>query len=279
MPASHTPGTLLGVDFTCAPGRRKPIVVAVGTREGRAARLHSLARLPTMAQFEALVAAPGPWLGGFDLPFGLPRAFVAELDLGASAAAVIGELHRRCASQRLALRALIDAWGNSRPPGRRLVHRATDVASKPVSSSPLQTRYVPVGFMYFEGFARLVRAGVHVPGLHDGDVMRVAVEAYPARLAAALVGARSYKNSDAPERRAARRDIVAGLLHGEPRPPGLTLEASRTLRAALIDDASGDSLDAVLCLMKAAMAAGQPRFGMPSDADPIEGWIVGWGPA
>jgi hypothetical protein len=45
----------------------------------------------------------------------------------------------------------------------------------------------------------------------------------------------------------------------------------------LIDDASGDSLDAVLCLMKAAMAAGQPRFGMPSNADPIEGWIVGWG--
>jgi hypothetical protein len=39
---------------------------------------------------------------------------------------------------------------------------------------------------------------VHVPGLHDGDVKRVAVEAYPARLAAALVGARSYKNSDAP---------------------------------------------------------------------------------
>jgi hypothetical protein len=46
----------------------------------------------------------------------------------------------------------------------------------------------------------------------------------------------------------------------------------------LADDASGDSLDAVLCLLQAAWAqsrheAGQPRYGLPV-FDPLEGWIV-----
>ena len=45
-------------------------------------------------------------------------------------------------------------------------------------------------------------------------------------------------------------------------------------RESLVDDASGDRLDAVLCLVQAAWAAGQPGYGMPPDADPVEGWIV-----
>jgi hypothetical protein len=42
----------------------------------------------------------------------------------------------------------------------------------------------------------------------------------------------------------------------------------------LIDDASGDALDAVLCLMQAAWACEQPDFGLPPQLDPLEGWIV-----
>ena len=41
-----------------------------------------------------------------------------------------------------------------------------------------------------------------------------------------------------------------------------------------MDDASGDRLDAVLCLVQAAWAAAQPGCGMPADMDPVEGWIV-----
>ena len=46
----------------------------------------------------------------------------------------------------------------------------------------------------------------------------------------------------------------------------------------LIDDASGDALDAVLCLLQAAWALQQQRqghgnWGLP-DFDPLEGWIV-----
>ena len=45
-------------------------------------------------------------------------------------------------------------------------------------------------------------------------------------------------------------------------------------RDALVDDARGDALDAVLCLMQAAWASLQPGWGLPSDVDPLEGWIV-----
>jgi hypothetical protein len=47
-------------------------------------------------------------------------------------------------------------------------------------------------------------------------------------------------------------------------------------RDALVHDASGDRLDAVLCLMQAAWAQrhGAPRYGLPDTLDPLEGWIV-----
>ena len=125
-------------------------------------------------------------LGAFDFPFGLPRAFVDAQGLGASAAEVISELQRRCPT-RMDFRALVDIWGNGRPAGQRLIHRATDGAMPGVSStSPLQTRYVPVGFMYYEGLSRLVRAGATLPRLREGDPQRVAVEAYPGLAARAI---------------------------------------------------------------------------------------------
>ena len=46
------------------------------------------------------------------------------------------------------------------------------------------------------------------------------------------------------------------------------------LRASLIADASGDRLDAVLCLAQAAAASRRHRYGVPDDVDPVEGWIA-----
>jgi hypothetical protein len=175
----------------------------------------------------------------------------------------------------MAFRALVDAWGQGRPAGQRLVHRATDRALEGTSStSPLQTRYVPVGFMYFEGLPRLLRAGLHLPGLHAGDPARVALEGYPGALAAALIGRRSYKNSDSADRLIARKDLVDALEQGRA-PAAPRLRLGHALRESLVADASGDRLDAVLCLVQAAAAAVQPGHGLPGDVDPVEGWILG----
>ena len=266
--------SLLGVDFSSAPSRRKPITVARGLLRGGVLRLQAMELLPTLAAFEALLQRPGPWLGGFDFPFGLPREFVRQHGLGATTSEVIGSLRRRCAT-RMDFRALVDAWGNARPAGQRLLHRACDTAlgAGVSSTSPLQTRYVPVGFMYYEGLARLVAAGCHLPGLHAGDEQRVALEAYPGLLAHELIGRRSYKNSAQAERLIARKDIVERLEQDRSR-LGLRLQATQALREQLVQDASGDRLDAVLCLAQAAWASVQPGHGLPPRADPVEGWIA-----
>lgn len=288
---------LAGIDFTCSPSSRKPITVAAGrlrwavrvqesaepatahivaraaTASGVATlEVESLDELLTLADFEAWLQRPGPWLGAFDFPFGLPRAFVDANALGSSCAEVIAQVHARCPT-RMAWRAFIDTWSNAQPAGARLLHRRTDAASAVVSTSPLQTRYVPVGLMYYEGVARLVSAGVAMPGLLPGDPQRVALEGYPRRLAHALVERRSYKNSELDDRRATREAIVRALETGHER-FGFGWACSAPIRDSLVADTSGDQLDAVLCLVQAAVASGRRGLGLPEAVDPVEGWIA-----
>lgn len=273
MSTPVTSWRLLGVDFTCAPSRRKPITLARGRLDGGVLRFDALELLPSLPAFEQGLQQPGPWLGAFDFPFGLPRVFVHELGLGEGCAEVMASIQRRC-PDRMALRALVDTWGRTRPAGQRLPHRACDRALPGVTStSPLQTRYVPVGFMYYEGLSRLLAAGVTLPGLHAADPQRLALEAYPGLLAHELIGGRSYKNSAAPDRLIARKDIVDRLEQGHTR-LGLRVKLGHAQREALVDDTSGDRLDALLCLVQAGWASTQDGHGLPAQLDPVEGWIT-----
>ena len=81
----------------------------------------------------------------------------------------------------------------------------------------------------------------------------------------------------------ARKDLVTALENGHnggrPLRLGLRLKLTHAQRDALVADASGDLLDAVLCLLQAGWAQirhlqGVPRYGLPEDFDPLEGWIV-----
>lgn len=310
------PSTLLGLDFSSAPSARKPLTLAWGRRSGAVLRLDRVDELPSHLALEALLrpdaGATHPLQSGFvmgcDFPFGLPRAFVqaltvhgppalaAELrtDLTASSEArrLIDALHRHCLD-RAGFQRLVDAWGTDwhpdRPAGPKLLHRATDLALPgTTSTSPLQTRYVPVGKMYFEGLKRLLDAGLSLPGMHIGRPEAIALEAYPGLLATELLGRRSYK-SDAVARTAAdsqdhaarliaRMDLVDALEQGRSR-LGLRLKLTPAQRDHLVSDAKGDRLDAVLCLMQVAWAhrqheEGAACWGLPADMDPVEGWIL-----
>lgn len=268
---------MVGVDFTSAPRRAKPITLAYGRRTGATVVLDGL---ETLGDFEALAAwlrRPGPWLAAFDFPFGLPRDLV--LDLGWPLR--WPELIRHYAAMtRAEVRATFAAYCAARPAGAKFAYRACD---GPAGSSP-SMKWVnpPVAIMLHAGAPLLLEAGVHLPGLHQGDIRRVALEGYPGLLAREILGARSYKSDEkarqTEERRAARVALIDGLEAGQTR-LGLGLQPASALRNSLIADASGDRLDAVLCLIQAAWASMRQGYGLPEFVDPLEGWIVSTPPA
>jgi hypothetical protein len=263
---------LLGIDFTSAPTRRKPITVARGTLAGSRLALQRVEALPEFASFEALLAEPGPWVGAFDFPFGLPRELIEALGWPRD---WLGCIRHYAALDRAAIRETFAAFCAARPTGRKFAHRACD---GPAGSSP-SMKWVnpPVAFMLHAGVPRLIDAGVQLPGLHAGDASRIALEGYPGLLARELIGARSYKSDErakqTPERLIARKDLIDALEQGRTR-LGIRLAASHAQRDALAADASGDRLDAVLCLMQAAWASTRVNHGLPAAADALEGWIV-----
>lgn len=269
---------LVGCDFSSSPTRRKPILLALGQRHGARVQLVALQRFETLAAFGQWLAQPGDWVGGFDLPFGLPRELVHTLGWPLDWSACMA--HYRSLS-REQIRDAFAGFCNARPVGGKFAHRATD---GPAGSSP-SMKWVnpPVAYMLHAGVPLLLDAGVHLPGLHAGDPRRVALEAYPGLLAREVLQRRSYKSDDrskhTPDRLIARKDLVNTLEIGQTR-LGLRLKLSHAQRDALVDDASGDSLDAVLCLLQAAWAQyrhaedGDPLYGLPPGLDPLEGWIV-----
>jgi len=264
--------SVVGVDFTSAPRKTKPIVAAHGRALGLRLRIDTLAALPDFDAFERFLLRPGPWVGGFDFPFGLPRELLADLLWPQRWKTLVAF----CAAlSRAELRGVLNGYRATRPAGRKYAHRATDAPAG--SSSPMKLVNPPVALMFHEGAPRLAAAGLHVPGLASGDRSRVALEAYPGLLARSITRA-SYKNDaramQTPARRAARRAIVAALEAGAPR-LGIRVSLARpALRQRLIDDASGDSLDAVLCATQAAWGAMQPNYGLPPRLPRGEGWIV-----
>jgi hypothetical protein len=270
---------IFGVDFTSAPSARKPIAVARGTLEGRVLSVHAVEALTHLEAFEALLREPGPWLGGFDLPFGLPRELVLQLRWPTDWPSLIQHYG---AQSRQQLRDTFRQFCDARPTGGKFAHRRTD---GPAGSSP-SMKWVnpPVAWMLHAGAPRLLASGVCLPGLHPGDAGRIALEAYPG-FAARSVTRESYKSDDprkhTDERRRVRAALVRALERGEvpalscDRLPVLQVQLPEDVRQAMIDEGSADRLDAVFCAAQAAHAFALPRHGLPENVDPVEGWIAG----
>jgi hypothetical protein len=270
---------LLGCDFSSAPTSRKPIVVALGHERGGRVTLSQLLFFTTLDAWGQWLHDTPDWVGGFDLPFGLPRELVEHLGWPLSWRALMAHY---AALSRAEIRDLFAAFCDARPVGGKFAHRQTD---GPAGASP-SMKWVnpPVAFMLHAGVPRLLAAGAVLPGLHAGpvDPTRVALEAYPGLLARELIGRRSYKSDtgarqDTP-RWVARSDLLSALERGETR-LGLRLALTHAQRDQLLADARGDMLDAVLCLVQAAWSQRRhdsegPGYGLPAGIDPLEGWIA-----
>ncbi|QQB53772.1 DUF429 domain-containing protein [Delftia acidovorans] len=281
---------VLGCDFSSRPTARKPITMALGRLlAGDTVVLQELLEFASLDAWAAWLARPADsaqsaqsaWVGGFDLPFGLPRELVEQLGWPTDWAACMDHY---AGLTRQAIREQFRAFCAARPAGGKFAHRATD---GPAGASP-SMKWVnpPVAYMLHAGLPLLRAAGVHLPGLQrpgEGDARRVALEAYPGMLARAVIGRRSYKSDEparqTPERHQARVQLLAALESGDnPLALRLRIDAEEA-RNQLLADGSGDRLDAVICMLQAAWAAarhaqGDALYGLPHDLDPLEGWIV-----
>jgi Protein of unknown function (DUF429) len=296
--------TVVGVDFTCAPSSRKPITAAWGSTDGSVVRLHSLQTCDTLSAFDQCLLTPSPlnttaWTGAFDFPFGLPRLFIDALASHPAAASPVcdaADLVQRMRGPEAIVakqhfQAMVDSWGKAWGEGSRpskLPHRQTDLAMPGITStSPLQTRYVPVGKMYAEGFWRLLQAPIDIPLVRPLPSSAChAFEAYPGLLAHEVLAgsgpASSYKN-DAdnqtdPKRLLNRLTLLDRLEQGRTRLQ-VRLKLTPAQRDHIASDPLGDRLDAVLCMLQAAWGVrmqqqGHKLWGLPEHADPLEGWIL-----
>jgi len=278
---SRVPGPIiLGVDFTATPSKRKPITVAVGRLMRGLLDVEAVERIETFEHYEALLARPGPWIGGFDHPFGQSIVLLDALGLPRGWTVYVSAV---AAMGRPAFETKVRAWQAAQPKGHKEAHRVGDALVG--ASAPHKLVHPPVGKMFVEGAPRLLKAGVSVPPLHAGDPTRIALEAYPALIARRFAG--SYKSDERGRQTAARtkarRAILSGLSSGRLREEfGFVVRLPPALFRDALDDASGDTLDAVLCAVIAAWAwsmRGRTRapFGIPNRRHPTivtEGWIL-----
>ena len=295
---------IFGVDFSSSPSARKPITVAAawiesigwsGSAESpeikdaatvssqRRLELLDFAALESLGAFESFLLRDGPWVGGFDLPFGQPRELIERMGWPLQWPSFIEFF---CSQSRQDLRETFRKWCDARPTGSKFAWRSTD---RPAGSSPaMRWTNPPVAWMMQAGIGRMHSAGLWFPAHHHPAASaeqtpfeatignhRVALEAYPGFWARKATRA-SYKSDEASkqtlDRRQARQTILSALEAGSLF--DISLSATASLRRRMIEDGSGDWLDATLCAMQAAWAFDQRNWGLPSGLDPLEGWIT-----
>ena len=261
-----------GIDFTSAPSAKKPITCVECEFGGGRLTAGKLTEWQNFDAFERGLQRPGPWIAGIDFPFGQARRFIETIGWPKSWRGYV--THAKSLGKAGFERALND-YAAGRPPGEKQHFRVDDKRAN--SQSPQKLHFVPVGKMFFQGAPRLIKSGVTVPGLQQGDLARIVVEAYPGVLARYLIGKRTYKaespRSQTSDQYEARQDILNAIVNG-------ALEAHYglvvTAPQSLCDDPTGDHLDALLCAVQAAWAWSlrEENYGRPENSDPLEGWIA-----
>ncbi len=134
--------------------------------------------------------------------------------------------------------------------------------------------------MFYEGAPRLLRSNVSILPVRPTADNRIALEAYPA-LVARRWADQGYKSDtrskQTEDHLIARSAIAEGIMSAELKAIyGFEIVCTDEKIQHIIDDATGDQMDALLCAIQAAWAWTQRDngFGIPEDVDTLEGWIT-----
>ncbi len=262
---------IYGLDFTSAPSRKKPLVLATACFDDATLRIEQVDTFAKFDGFENLLRREGPWVAGLDFPFGQPRKLIDKMGWDRSWS---GYVEHVGAMTKPAFVDTLDVYMAPRPKGDKLHFRDIDRLAR--AQSPMTIYFIPVARMFYEGAPRLLHSDVSIIPNRPTNDNRVVVEAYPALLARRFGKSYKHDNKDkqTDARRAARAHIVEGLRENGEAVFGFSLNLPGALADAFIEDPTGDRLDAALCAVLAAWASTRPNYGVPVDADPLEGWIV-----
>lgn len=237
--------------------------------------LENLTRIQSLNEFADWLTVEGPWLAGFDFPFALPLELLRAL--GWPHTNWQTHIEHFAQLTRPEMVTHFKAFCDARPVGGKFAHRTCDVLSG--SSASMKWVNPPVAYMLHAGAPRLLAAGLHIPMLYEGDPSRIALEAYPGYFARTVVGRNSYKSDDVKKQnlqRLQQRQLIIEAIEDGRNNLSLAGKFDPTLRSQCLYDASGDTLDACICLMQAAWGwqRREANFGLPLQTDSIEGWIV-----
>lgn len=267
---------IYGLDCTSAPSRTKSFTCAHCELAGGTLRLLTLERLENFAAFEHFLDRPGPWVCGFDLPFGQPRKLVESLGWPRDWSGYVSAVAALQPIQ--AFERVLEHYRSGRPRGDKHLLRYTDVRARALS--PMMLYGVPLARMFYQLMPRLKASSICILPCRPNDDNRIALEVYPRLVADLMIGREgSYKHDDRHKQTATRtqgrRDIIDGLRSPRLREGyGFDVELSDTHAAMMVQDGKGDLLDGLLCAIQAAWAATQPGYAISPKCDPNEGWIV-----
>lgn len=267
---------IFGVDFTSVPSFKKAITCVQCRLDEDGLSLENSVSIRSFDEFENFLQQPGPWVAGMDFPFGQSRKLIENIGWPKTWEGYVGHVGKMTKPEFIEALAKYRA-GRARGDKQHL--RKTDELAN--SRSPMMLYGVPVGKMFFEGAHRLLDAGVSILPCCVRDDPRIVIEAYPALVARRWIEIRSYKTDDVKmqtsEKRSAREEIVRGLRSKDTQMYfGFDIHFSNDYAKDFIGDGSGDQLDALLSAVQAGWSYTQREhnYGIPTDCDRLEGWIV-----
>ncbi len=290
---------ILGLDFTSAPSKQKPITLAW-------CELNTTTNILALSHFDSIDSLNlwsdwldresgdphSSWIGAFDFPLGQPVVWLQELgwvhlDKNGHYPSNAWEqaMQRFSEMSKQEFEALIHNDIATRPMGDKFRFRLTDRMTR--SSSPMKLHYPPVGKMFFQGACQLYKRPFSIWPCRVNQHPKTVFEGYPALLARRWSKV-PYK-TDTPKsasqnHQQSRKDIIKGLLRDTFTAEfGFKLILKPDQSELLLADSRGDYLDALLCAVEASWAylQGAPDYGLSKALSTLEqaqvsqeGWII-----
>lgn len=268
-----------GVDFTSAPRPQKPITAVKAEVDGLAVTPLELLTFTSLDTFTDWLNSQPQGIIAIDAPFGQPRKLLEHWHVTRGSQSWSAYVSRIVSLSKRDFEDELNRYRAKRPKGDKHHLRRCDQLAG--ACSPMMLYGVPVAKMFFVLAPLLLASGVNVPLLRETESPCICLEGYPALVVKALWGdeaPRPYKSDTRSKQTADREDARATLIQ-QLQTGSLTEIYGLRVRPSHLDqtcitDPTGDALDALLACVQAAWAAQQDNFGIPPDADALEGWIV-----